>query len=181
MSISPYSRRRYSCRKGQVFASDFVISVVLFIVMLIAAADLWNIASLKYSKSSTYEIMQKKAFSITDTLIKTEGYPKNWTNATVRLIGVSEEKENVLSKRKLLEMRNISYSDLRTAWGVSDYEVYLKFTNSSGDLVALDDAFLEYGLFPSQEKDLVPLRRLVLINDSGTLVRSTLMFMVWRD
>lgn len=166
--------------KGQAFASDFVISAVFFIVLLVASAELWKTAESKYSKDDSSGLMQKRIFSISDTLIKTEGYPANWTNATVWLIGVSEETPGVLNKSRLLQMKNISYLRMKSIWGISDYEAYLNFTNSSGSTIALDGVALEYGQAPSSKKYLVPIKRLVLINDSGNLIRSVMTMMIWR-
>lgn len=167
-------------RKGQVFGSDFIMSAVLFLIILFASIELWNIVAAKYSNSGSNEIMQKKAFSITDTLIKTEGFPKNWTNETVKIIGISEETPQVIDSVKLSGMKNISYSDMKMLWGVSDYEVYIEFMNSSGAAINLSGILLEYGQKPINQKDLVPLKRLVLINDSGTLKRSVITFIIWR-
>jgi len=62
-------------KKGQMFGSDFIVSAVLFILILFASIELWNMASAKYSNGDSNELMQKKALSITETLIKTEGIP----------------------------------------------------------------------------------------------------------
>ncbi|VVB59961.1 Uncharacterised protein [uncultured archaeon] len=167
-------------KKGQAFASDFVISAVLFIIILAISIEMWTATGLKYSKSESSDFMQKKAFSITDTLIKTQGYPLDWTRNSAKVIGVSGETPQVLNKSKLIEMKYISDSDLKNTWGISGYNVYMKFTNSSGNIISLDGTALEYGIVPFQQKDLVPLKRLVLINDSGNLIRSVLTFLIWR-
>lgn len=175
-----FNLRKQRHRKGQAFTADFLLSAVLFIIILFAAVELWNITASKYSKNDSYGIMRDKALSITDSLIKTEGYPSGWTNETVRMLGISEGVPNVLDKNKMLEMKNISYSKLRNVFGLSDYEVYLNFTNSSGATIVMNGASLEYGLAPFLKKDLVPMKRFVLINDSGNIIRSVLVFMIWR-
>ena len=167
-------------KKGQVFGSDFVMSAVLFIIILFAAIELWNIVAAKYSNSSPNELMQKKAFSITDTLIKTEGFPKDWTNETVKIIGMSDETPQIIDRVKLSSMDNISYSSMKGLWGISDYDAYIAFMNSTGDIMIIDGVLLEYGQRPLNQKDLVPLKRLVLINDSGTLKKSVMTFIIWR-
>lgn len=167
-------------KKGQVFGSDFIMSAVLFIIILLASIELWNIVAAKYSGNGPNELMQKKAYSITDALIKTEGFPKNWTNETVKIIGISEETPQIIDRTKLSSMRYISYPNMKLLWGISDYNSYIAFMNSTGDTMALDGILLEYGQKPVNQKDLVPLKRLVLINDSGTLKRSVMTFIIWR-
>ncbi len=167
-------------KKGQVFGSDFIISAVLFIIILFASIELWNMVAAKYSNNDQYDIMQKKAYSITDTLIKNEGFPKNWTNETVKIIGISEETPQIIDRVKLSSMKNISYSNMKMLWGISDYNAYITFINSTEDTITLDGVFLEYGQKPLNQRDLVPLKRLVLINDSGTLKRSVMTFIIWR-
>ncbi len=171
---------RCSRKKGQAFASDFLMGTLLFIIILFAAVELWGITSSKYARIDSGNFMQQKAFSITDALIKTEGYPKDWTNGTVEMLGIAENMPNVLNKSKLLEMKNISHAKLKNIWGLSDYNVHLNFTNSSGNTVVLGGIMLEYGLMPQNKKDLIPMKRIVLINDSGNLTRSVLTFIIWR-
>lgn len=179
MSTKESMLRKHS-GKGQAFTSDFVLSSMLFIILLVASAELWKMAESKYSNSGSSEFMQKRIFSISDALIKTEGYPINWTNETIKLIGVSEETPGVLNKSRLFQMKNISYPNMKSIWGISDYEIRLNFTNSSGSTITLGGEALEYGLAPSNKKDLVPIKRLVLINDSGNLIRSVMTMMIWR-
>lgn len=169
-----------SLKKSQVFGSDFIMSAALFLIILFASVELWNMTAAKYSNHGSNELMQKKAFSITDTLIKTEGFPKNWNNETVKIIGVSEKTPQVLDRIKLLDMKNISYSNMKKLWGVSDFNVHITFMNSTGETISINGVSLEYGQKPSNQKDLVPLKRLVLINDSGTLIRSVMTFIIWR-
>ncbi|MCG2724045.1 hypothetical protein L6303_04835 [archaeon] len=149
-------------------------------MIVFASIELWNSASVKYSIGDSHELMQKKAISITDALIKTGGSPNNWTNETVKLIGISEKTVQVLNRKKLAEMKNISYIDLRSIWGISDYEVYLVFKNSTGNAITLDGELLEYGLKQSNQKNLIPFKRLVLINDSGNLISSVMILIIWR-
>lgn len=179
MLINPHLKRR-APKKGQVFGSDFVVSAVLFLIILFASVELWNTAAVKYSSSDSNELMQKKIVSITDALIKTEGIPNNWTNETVKLIGVSEKTIQVLNREKLAEMKKISYSNLKSILGVSDYEVYLVFENSTGNTINIDGELLEYGQKQSNQKDLVPFRRLVLVNDSGNLISGVMTLIIWR-
>jgi len=169
-----------SLKKGQVFGSDFILSAVLFLILLFASVELWNLTAAKYSNEGSNELMQKKAYSITDALIKTEGFPENWNNETVRIIGVSEKTPQVLNKIRLLNMKNISHLQMKRLWGVSDFNIRITFMNSTGETIIVDGIPLEYGQIPLNQKDLVPLKRLVLINDSGTHIRSIMSFSIWR-
>lgn len=164
-----------------MIASDFIMSAVIFIVLLAGAALIWNATVSKYSQFAQNEFMQDKVFSITDALVRTQGYPEKWTAANVRAIGLSESESNVLNKSKLKEFSAFGYIPSKTMWGIEGYEYYIRITNSSGDIVVLDGDALEYGAMPSRKSDLVPLKRIVLINDSGILERAALQFMLWKS
>ena len=170
-------------RKGQALASDFTVSIALFLFLIVGCAIVWNTTVGKYARFRDNQFMQEKIFSVSDALIRTPGYPQEWDSANVRLIGLSEGESNVLNKSKLLEFKNVDYSVAKNMWGLSGYEYYAKFTDSEGDLISLDGSALEYGnnsFISSGKKDLLPLTRLVLINESGNITRAALTFVIWR-
>lgn len=183
MLINPRLKRK-SSKKGQMFGSDFIVSAVLFIAILAASIELWNLASAKYSGGDSNDLMMKKAISITDTLIKTEGVPKNWTDEpeeNIKLIGVSENVPQVLDSAKLAKLKTIGCDNLKSVWGISDYNVHIVFENSAGNTIQLNSGEnLTYCPEQSNQKDLVPFKRLVLINDSGTLIRGAMTLIIWR-
>jgi hypothetical protein len=167
-------------RKGQALASDFAISIVLFLFLIVGSAIVWNTTVEKYSRFKDGQFMQEKVFSISDTLVRTQGYPPEWNITNVRLIGLSEGESHMLNRSKLLVFKNIDYSLTKNIWGINGYEYYAAFTNSTGGLMSLDGTALEYGLLPTGKRDLAPLKRLVLINESGNITRASLTFMIWR-
>lgn len=169
-------------RKGQALASDFTISIALFLFLIVGCAIVWNTTAGKYARFRDNQFMQEKIFSVSDTLVRTPGYPPEWNGANVKLIGLSEGESHMLNKSKLLEFKNVDYSTAKNMWGLGGYEYYAKFTDSDGDLISLDGSALEYGnsSFLSGKKDLVPLKRLVLINESGNITRAALTFVIWR-
>jgi len=48
---------------------------------------------------------------------------------------------------------------MKSIWSVRDYEIYLMFENSTGNVLSIDGNLLEYGQKQSNQKDLVPFRR----------------------
>ena len=167
-------------RKGQALASDFTVSIALFLFLVVGSAIIWNNTVDKYAMFKENQLMQEKVFSISDALIRTQGYPPEWNSTNVMLIGLSEGGSHMLNKSKLEAFKDVDYALAKNIWGISGYEYYAKFTDSEGDLISLDGIALEYGLAPSGKKDLVPLKRLVLINESGNITGAALTFVIWR-
>lgn len=167
-------------KKGQVSSPDFAASLALFLVIVVVSAMLWNATVLKYSQFRDNRFMQDKAFSVTDALIRTEGYPRDWNRSNVKLVGLSEGESHVLDPGKLIEFKSVANDTAKQSWGIGGYNYYVRITNSSGGIYVLDGTELEYGTLPAGEKDLVPIKRIVLVNDSGTVERATLTFMIWR-
>lgn len=169
-------------RKGQIIASDFLASIAIFTIILLACMSLWNIVEAKYDMFGENELMERKAYFITDMLLKTQGYPADWNSGNVELIGISSEKPHVLDESKLIGLNATDYDTVKSIWGITDYEFYMKFVNSSGGTQKTGGGAinLEYGKAPSSQRDLVAVKRLGLINYSGSFERTNMVFMIWR-
>ena len=61
---------------------------------------------------SEQTLMKEKLFQITDLMIRTPGYPSNWTSQNVKIIGFSSE-DHILQKNKIESFLNMSNDSIK--------------------------------------------------------------------
>ncbi|MCK4555019.1 MAG: hypothetical protein KAT83_00275 [Candidatus Aenigmarchaeota archaeon] len=160
-------------KKGQTLATDYVISLSVFAVILIASISLWNVAESKKTWSFDIDRMQKKAMIAADTLVKTGGVPDGWTNESVEEIGISS-RDHVINGTLFGNMLEIPYADARFLFGLETYEFHINLTNQTGWQIA------SYGSVPQNAEDLALIRRIAFFENNSASVRAILSFYVWR-
>ena len=108
---------------------DFFIGLFIFIVMIVFY--------LNYSPNlATEENVQRSKLitegtKVSGTLL-TSGFPQNWNETTVQVIGLTENDYR-LNETKFLQACNLSTEFLKQSLGVDD-EFYVELQNSSGTL-----------------------------------------------
>ncbi len=164
---------RYGRGKGQSFIPDFFLSVIIFILVV---NTLYITADRAFSKGEGYEpeTLQRKGFYITDTLVKTSGYPADWNGSDVRLPGLKANDSEAIDAGKLEMMDNISDDELKHMWGIGEYMFNLT--------VCSNDIDHSYGWDVDHESSLIiPVQRYVVIDSgNGTLSRGRLSLVIWR-
>lgn len=116
-------------RRGQVWSSDFTMSLLIFtIASLIAFTMIVNTID-----ERDYEEVRMQASSAA-ALLAGEGHPAHWMNGSVIRAGMLSDGR--LSLRKATELAGLSEQDLRMALRTTD-DIYIYFTNSSNGTVSL--------------------------------------------
>jgi len=180
------NKHRKCSNKGQVWLSDFTISLLLFIVAaLIAVKIIMN----SFSVNSDFAKLKTDASKISEILLS-EGYPSNWTNDTVIRPGLLTSDRLDLSKiRNAMNQSYINYSSLMPKLQTS-YDFLVIFQEQSSEIINFGDGSnplyaignpLVYVnstevLFTSDYDDLVRLTRLVVYD--SRIVKMTVY--LWR-
>lgn len=152
-------RTQYKNRKAQVWSLDFITSVVIFLVVLIPLFFIWNYVNIQNQQQILFDEVETLTLSISDSLIRTEGFPKGWNNTSVNIIGLSLE-ENTLNTTKVsyfLTMGNNEYNRTRTIL-TGGYDFFFNLTDINGS---------SYGIIGSKPQDrmMVPIERYCLYNE----------------
>ncbi len=158
-------------RSGQLFTSDFVISAFVFIILLNLAVFTWNMAYDRQDRFTEEDLMQRKAFHITSILVRTPGYPDDWTTSTVELIGLAEP-DHVIQDAKVDEAAALDYDRMRALMDTIPFHVHITL-NATGYVRTLGNAP------PAEPEDLVVERRAVLV-ENGTTTRGTVEVVLWQ-
>lgn len=158
-------------RKGQTFTADFFFSVVVFVFIINILYLATNNAQSNTADLES-DLMQKKVFYITDTLVRTGGHPSDWNSTNVELPGLVESS-NIIDLCKIAEFGNISNSNLTYMWGLVDYDFNLTIKS--------DTVYMTFGNDINMSSTFItPIERVVLIELSGnTYERGILTFTLW--
>lgn len=148
--------------KGQALTPDFLFSMVIFLALLAFGSMLWVTTYSGNVSTENSQNLALKAAEISESLVRSQGIPTNWTNDTVSVIGLAKE-DHLLSESKLLELEKMSYANIRSILGIGNVDVNITIHNLTGTIVK------SYGIPISVSAEtVVPIdRRAVLEYSSG--------------
>jgi hypothetical protein len=120
-------------KKGQVNTLDFMISVLVYAVMLIFLIGFWYLSIAEISGMVEQDRMDSAAVTISDMLIKTPGLPDDWEDGpeNVWALGLARD-QNVLSREKLANFSALGYNESRELMGL-DGDFYFYVEDLDGD------------------------------------------------
>lgn len=113
---------QYTSTKAQVWYTDFVVALMIFtvgfLIYLNATSDILD------KEDDEFGSIVNDVNRISSVFLS-QGYPPDWDNETVELIGIS--LNNRINQTKLLRAANISYDKSRTLLSTRhEYFVFLK-------------------------------------------------------
>ncbi|MDO8339217.1 MAG: hypothetical protein Q7T16_01020 [Candidatus Burarchaeum sp.] len=139
--------------KGQMFSSDFILSIVLFTATLLLLLPLWNDVNLQIADAEAKKDLQIAATSISSLLVKTPGSPWNWTPDTVGSIGFSNARQ-VMNLTKFEYLREINYTRAKELLGINQYNFSINITDEYGLLATSGVARSPVAYFSAQKEEL---------------------------
>jgi len=163
--------------KGQVWSLDFAASVVIFFSVVVMILFSWNYTSAKHTEQMIFNEMESMSVGISDSLIRTKGYPEEWNKTNVQIIGLAQE-ENILNQTKILYFVNMSYDNSRATMDILNYNFYLGIRYLNETIITLNGTDLETGLHPSGFSNstmIVPIERYMLFDHKV----ASLLFILW--
>jgi len=114
LSISSHS-------KGQVSSIDILVSTIIFILIFISLRGVWLENISEAENGFYFSELQLKSETALDSLVKTEGYPSDWSISNVELIGLAE-KPLVLSETKVSNLVLMDYNTAKDLLGLGSYD-----------------------------------------------------------
>ncbi len=120
--------------KGQFFSLDFIVSLAIFVLVLTSIALVWEDVRAQISDIETHKNIYSSAASASDLLVRSPGYPANWSDGDVQSIGFADEPR-LLNGSKVVVLLGIDYSKAKTKLGLWNYDFYLNFTDYEGNLI----------------------------------------------
>ncbi len=154
-------------KKGQISTTDLFVAIFVFLILLTTILVTWNVYSNRLNEGILYENLLLNAFYITDTLVKSQGQPDNWTLGNVETIGLSFNDRN-LSKNKVEQFVSMDYNYSKEMFNVERYDFYFQIEDPNG--ANLIDP---YGVIGVGE-NIVRISRVVVYDGGPAYVRFTL-------
>ena len=119
-------------RKSQVLSPDFIMSIIIFSVILGLGIMLWNTSCEKLTRYDDTEQMQKKVLYVSDILLNTQGVPQNWNTTNVIMVGLKENNTDILDTDKIISFKMLEYNHSKEVLGLGSYEYFINITDPNG-------------------------------------------------
>ena len=132
--------------KSQVFSTDIVIALVVFIVILLSSAWFWDMTKEKIHLTETRNDLKLVSRNAVSVLMNTVGDPPNWYNLSnfndndVYSLGIGKNRPWIVDEDKAIRLSNLNatnYSLMKRILGIrgASYEFFLNISkyNLSSD------------------------------------------------
>ena len=145
--------------KAQVWYTDFVVSVLIFVIALVIYFEYVN--NLSKEEESNLEEMVMQAKAVSNNLMS-EGYPFNWTADDVDIIGIVDSKR--INQTKIEQFYSMNHSSAKIKFGeIQNYYFYLE--NRNGQKINVSGKNFA-GREPINPTKLVKINRIIVYNSS---------------
>lgn len=115
--------------RGQIFTTDIVIAVSIFVVALVFLISIWNSILLDNAALQRSD-MKLSLLKATDALVKSQGMPAGWNESNVVLVGLAVW-DRTIDARKLASFLAMDYNKSKSALGVQGYDYYFRLINAN--------------------------------------------------
>lgn len=143
--------------KGQVFSSDMMASVFLFLIVASIVLFAWNSIIDNSVNDMQRKDMEITATRILDILVKTPGVPLDWELNDASVIGLANF-DRTIDTAKLSALINMDYNKTRNIFG-TPYNYFFKLGNVTKGINGAETVFA---------------RRMVLFNNTVQFMELTL-------
>ncbi len=113
--------------KGQIFAYDFFVSVLVFTSLILIFNFTWLYLEEQTRAKIEFGEMQEITFFVSDILIRSQGNPSDWNETNYAMLGLAKE-ENILDYEKLKMFHKMNYSSAAEGTTVYPYNFTLNLS-----------------------------------------------------
>lgn len=149
--------------RGQLFTTDYVIGVAVFILMLASCLFVWQKTAYRIQEDFAFNGMMNTAKRASEQLVTSSGIPADWEDnaGSVRAVGLAAG-DRIISPKKFAKLAAMDYNTSKYYLGVGNHDFYIKLMNSTGSLYG------EAGRTPTGDFA-VNVRR-ILVMDNRTII-----------
>ncbi|MFH1255983.1 MAG: hypothetical protein V1494_01690 [Candidatus Diapherotrites archaeon] len=157
--------------RGQIFSTDFLIAISVFMVVLILSIAFLNDSLLRVESIERFNGLQEAAAAASDSLVLSVGVPFNWQNkaslSDVNAIGLADSA-NFLDSAKLQRFSDLNASDynaVKEILGVSKFGLFVSINSLQNS-----QRLFAFGLSPDSNAEVASIQRLALLGNEDVLV-----------
>lgn len=120
---------------GQLFSSDFLVAVILFI-FVITAIQVQHSSVVRKINNQEELLFRESLISRTDTLVMFQGYPEDWNISSIEVLGLSTGEPNRVNETKLQYFVQMDTSEAKRLLGLRGNSFYFSVENSTGQVIS---------------------------------------------
>jgi hypothetical protein len=162
--------------KAELFSSDFIISILLFISIIAIAGLYYQNLQTDVYDSYIRNDMQTKAMNVASLLATTSGDPKYWDSSNVKVIGIYDSGRFNLTK--FAELKEIDYTTSKRLLGIN-YELNITLKNETGNVLESNGVVYSFGIPLIDVKQSVLVKRLGLVEIEGNVSKVIMEVLIW--
>ena len=119
--------------KGQAFLTDFALSMAIFGIIISAFFVPWNMMIETENRFSHSDDMKAKAERTVSIMVTSPGYPEDWEQnlSEPAILGLSTQKENVISMEKLEAFSNLSNAQKTSVLDSRGFSLNFRYPENS--------------------------------------------------
>lgn len=111
--------------KAQASSFELLLAYFIFVICLSIFVTMWTTTTEKINSSERFDDFENLASNIAEKLVRTPGYPSNWSGDNVTVVGLADEPR-ILENAKVLAfidlMNDSKISSAPSCTGLSNYE-----------------------------------------------------------
>jgi hypothetical protein len=114
--------------KGQIITLDFIFALSIAVALVFVINSQWNILLNNMDNYENSVPLEMAAHQSSMYLLNGRGYPEDWNSSNVKLLGLIDDRLNVISQYKLDELLKIDNASLSQMLGIPEYNVFINIT-----------------------------------------------------
>ena len=130
----------------------------------------WNNYNSKLYRNLDSDIMETKAFQISNVLVKSKGSPEDWNSDNVQVIGLAES-DRILSTEKVSLLLSLPTNKTKKLLQTHNFNFSFMLKNADEEII------LSYGENSSNQKRSISIRRYVTYNNENAIAE----FNMWEE
>ncbi len=127
-------------KRGQAVIMDLFVAISVFIVLLTILIITWDLHTIRLTSRVEYDELILRTLSISDTLVKSEGFPFDWENSPSSTLQIGlAQSDGVLSTDKVTVFainQQPSEDSVRRLLKTSSYKYYFAVRDFDGTVYA---------------------------------------------
>ncbi len=140
--------------KGQVLSFDLLVAIVIFSLVLAMLISQISYSSKEIDETRKQNEMMEASYKVSEVFFR-EGYPNDWNESNVEILGLGDDGR--ISWDKLQELENMGYQKSLSLLGLN-YNYNITIESSTLDWT--------FGKNPENSTNLIKINRLGILNSS---------------
>jgi hypothetical protein len=151
--------------KAQVLSFDFMVAIGVFLLVSGILYAYWNYASLQIEETRTINDMVNKLYLVSNVWFR-DGRPVYWNPSDVIELGL--QNDHRLNTTKMNALNDLGYQRVLNMLGTENYNIHYRVYDEN------NYTLFEFGINPSNYKNLMKTKRIGILNGTGVIIESIL-------